>query len=40
MKKIEIDENCFLKTLFPEGFFDEASELALALLEAQLKRKN
>lgn len=40
VEKIEIDENGFLKTPFPEGFFDEASELALALLEAQLKRKN
>lgn len=40
IRQIEIDNNGFIKTYFPEGFFDEASELALALLEAQLKRNN
>ncbi|MCX7611901.1 MAG: DUF3696 domain-containing protein [Ignavibacterium sp.] len=40
IKRMEIDENGFIKTPFPDGFFDQASELAMSILEAQLKRKN
>ncbi|MCR4417584.1 MAG: DUF3696 domain-containing protein [Ignavibacteria bacterium] len=40
LKEIEILDNGFLKEPFPEGFFDESTELEFSLLEAQLKRKN
>lgn len=40
IKVLELDENGNFTTDWPSGFFDEAAELALLLLEAQIKRKN
>jgi predicted ATPase len=40
IKEIEFEDNGFFKEPWPEGFFDEASDLAYALLEAQIGRKN
>ncbi|MGQ9845672.1 MAG: DUF3696 domain-containing protein [Caldisericia bacterium] len=40
IKVLELDENGNFITDWPSGFFDEAAELALLLLEAQIKRKN
>ena len=40
IKIMELDEKGNFIDEWPGGFFDEASELAYALLEAQVKRKN
>lgn len=40
IKIMELDEKGNFVDEWPGGFFDEASELAYALLEAQVKRKN
>ncbi len=40
IKDMELEDNGFFKEPWPNGFFDEASDLAYALLEAQIKRKN
>lgn len=40
VKQLRMDEKGNFIDDWPGGFFDEASELAYALLEAQLKRKN
>jgi len=40
IKKMEMEDNGFFKEPWPDGFFDEASDLAYALLDAQINRKN
>lgn len=40
IKKIELEDNGFFEEPWPDGFFDEASDLAYALLDAQINRKN
>lgn len=40
IKRMELEENGFFKEPWPNGFFDEASDLAYALLDAQINRKN
>jgi predicted ATPase len=40
IKEMEMEDNGFFKEPWPDGFFDEASDLAYALLEAQIGRKN
>lgn len=40
VKQLRLDEKGNFIDEWPGGFFDEASELAYALLEAQVKRKN
>ncbi|MBE0551277.1 MAG: DUF3696 domain-containing protein, partial [Ignavibacterium sp.] len=40
VKEMQMEDNGFFKEPWPDGFFDEASDLAYALLEAQINRKN
>ena len=40
IKEMEIDDNGNFKQEWPGGFFDEASDLSYALLDAQINRKN
>ncbi|HMU44267.1 MAG TPA: DUF3696 domain-containing protein [Ignavibacteriaceae bacterium] len=40
IQEMELEDNGFFKEPWPDGFFDEASDLAYTLLEAQIKRKN
>lgn len=40
IKELLMDDNGFFKDPWPGGFFDEASDLAFELIDAQINRKN
>ena len=40
IKEFELEDNGFFKEPWPNGFFDDASDLAYSLLEAQIRRNN
>ena len=40
VEKMEIDENGLFKNDWPDGFFDDSTDLTMELFEALRKRKN